>query len=191
MWVGNMLVEQEAIQQIKNVANLPILAGHLAIMPDVHWGKGATVGSVIPTRNAIIPAAVGKDIGCGVCAVLTNLTASDLPENLAPLRHQIERDIPVGFENHKRDIYLPNGFNDIFQKRLTNTIQSFEQLDIRNNLKNADTNKIIRQVGTLGGGNHFVEICLDSENRVWVMLHSGSRGIGSNIGEYAVEMAKN
>ena len=103
-WTGDMEVEQAALEQITNISQLPILAGHMSIMADVHMGKGATVGSVIPTRNAIIPAAVGVDIGCGMCAVMTNLTASDLPESLLSLRNQIERDVPVGFNEHSKGI---------------------------------------------------------------------------------------
>src|SRR5574337_18921 len=109
MWVGNMEVEQAAVEQIMNISQLPVLAGHIAIMPDVHMGKGATVGSVIPTRSAIIPAAVGVDIGCGMCAVMTNLKAEDLPESLLALRNQIERDVPVGFEEHKGGIPSVSG----------------------------------------------------------------------------------
>ena len=191
LWTGNMPVEPEAFEQIVRISDLPILAGHLAIMPDVHLGKGATVGSVIPTRNAIIPAAVGVDIGCGMCAVLTNLTANDLPDNLAALRSQIERDVPVGFNEHKRDVYLLGDAGEIYKNNLYHTINQFETLELRAKLDNAKTNKIIRQAGTLGGGNHFIEICLDLEDRVWIMLHSGSRGIGRQIGEIAIEMAKN
>lgn len=191
LWTGNMSVEPEAFEQIVRISDLPILAGHLAIMPDVHLGKGATVGSVIPTRNAIIPAAVGVDIGCGMCAVMTNLTANDLPDNLAALRSQIERDVPVGFNEHKRDVYLLGDADEIYKNNLYHTINQFETLELRAKLDNAKTNKIIRQAGTLGSGNHFIEICLDLEDRVWIMLHSGSRGIGRQIGEIAIEMAKN
>ncbi len=190
LWTGNLAIEPDAYQQILRIADLPILDGHLAIMPDVHLGKGATVGSVIPTRNAIIPAAVGVDIGCGMCAVLTNLTANDLPDDLAALRNQIERDIPVGFNEHKRDVYLLGAAGELYKNNLYHTINQFEALELRTKLENAKTNKIIRQAGTLGGGNHFIEICLDLQDRVWIMLHSGSRGIGRQIGEIAIEMAK-
>ena len=190
LWTGNMQIETEAYEQIIRIAELPILANHVAVMPDVHLGKGATVGSVIPTRSAIIPAAVGVDIGCGMCAVLTNLTANDLPESLSALRNQIERDIPVGFNENRRDVYLPGESGDIYKQALANSLTQFETLELRNKLEHAKTNRIIRQAGTLGGGNHFIEICLDSLERVWVMLHSGSRGIGKQIGEYAIELAK-
>ena len=191
LWTGALEIESGTYQQILRIADLPILAGHLAIMPDVHFGKGATIGSVIPTRNAVIPAAVGLDIGYGMCAALTNLTASDLPDNLAALRSQIERDIPVGFNEHKRDVYLLGEAGEQYKNNLSRMVNQFESLALRTKLKNAKTNKIIRQAGTLGGGNHFIEICLDLQDRVWVMLHSGSRGIGGQIGEIAIEMAKN
>ena len=191
MWVGNMEVEEAAVNQIMNIAQLPILAGHIAIMPDVHMGKGATVGSVIPTRAAIIPAAVGVDIGCGMCAVMTNLTAEDLPESLFAMRNQIERDVPVGFEEHKAGIPAVSGpYADVLRKNLRKTMERWDALTMKANLGRADDKKIGRQIGTLGGGNHFIEICLDLENRVWVMLHSGSRGIGNQIGTVAIELAK-
>jgi tRNA-splicing ligase RtcB len=191
MWVGNMEVEEAAIQQITNISMLPILAGHIAIMPDVHMGKGATVGSVIPTRSAIIPAAVGVDIGCGMAAAMTNLTADDLPESLFNIRNGIERVVPVGFEEHKGGIPSVSGpYADILRKKHKKIMERYDALTIKDKLGRADENKIGRQIGTLGGGNHFIELCLDSENRVWVMLHSGSRGIGNQIGTVAIEMAK-
>ncbi len=190
-WVGDMEVEQAALNQIMNIAQLPILAGHMAIMPDVHMGKGATVGSVIPTRAAIIPAAVGVDIGCGMCAVMTNLTAADLPESLLALRNQIERDVPVGFNEHKAGIPSVSGpYADILRKNLRKIMERWDKLAMKSRLGRADEKRIGRQIGTLGGGNHFIEICLDLNDRVWVMLHSGSRGIGNQIGTVAIEMAK-
>lgn len=191
LWTGDMPIEKEAYDQIIRISELPILASHVAIMPDVHLGKGATVGSVIPTRNAIIPAAVGVDIGCGMCAALSNLTANDLPENLISLRNQIERDIPVGFNEHKKGIPVISGaYADILRKSLHKTLTNFEGLELRSQLGRSDIHKIGRQIGTLGGGNHFIEICLDALDRVWLMLHSGSRGIGNQIGEVAIELAK-
>lgn len=191
LWTGDMPIEKEAYDQIIRISELPILASHVAIMPDVHLGKGATVGSVIPTRNAIIPAAVGVDIGCGMCAALTNLTANDLPENLISLRNQIERDIPVGFNEHKKGIPVISGaYADILRKSLHKTLTNFEGLELRSQLGRSDIHKIGRQIGTLGGGNHFIEICLDALDRVWLLLHSGSRGIGNQIGEVAIELAK-
>jgi tRNA-splicing ligase RtcB len=191
MWTGDMEVEQAAMDQLRNISGLPILAGHVAVMPDVHMGKGATVGSVIPTRSTIIPAAVGVDIGCGMCAAMTNLTASDLPDSLFSLRNQIERDVPVGFNEHKAGIPSVSGpYADVLRKNLRKTMDRFEHLALMPYLNRADFNKIGRQVGTLGGGNHFIELCLDSEDRVWIMLHSGSRGIGNQIGTVAIELAK-
>ena len=191
MWVGTMEVEQAALEQIMNISQLPVLAGHIAIMPDVHMGKGATVGSVIPTRAAIIPAAVGVDIGCGMVAAMTNLKAEDLPTSLYSLRNAIERDVPVGFNEHAKGIPSVSGpYADILRKNLTKTMQAWDGLAMKQNLGRADEKKIGRQIGTLGGGNHFIEICLDTNSNVWVMLHSGSRGIGNQIGTVAVEMAK-
>jgi len=191
MWTGDMVVEREALDQIRNIASLPILAGHLAIMPDVHAGIGATVGSVIPTRGAIIPAAVGVDIGCGMCAVMTNLTAEDLPDSLFAMRNDIERSVPVGFSEHKQSsIKVKGHYADVLRKAETKLFQRWEKLALKEKLGRADPYKIANQIGTLGGGNHFIEICLDSENRVWVMLHSGSRGIGNQIGSVAINMAK-
>jgi tRNA-splicing ligase RtcB len=191
MWVGAMEVEQAALTQIMNISQLPVLAGHIAIMPDVHMGKGATVGSVIPTRAAIIPAAVGVDIGCGMVAAMTNLKAEDLPTSLYSLRNAIERDVPVGFNEHAKGIPSVSGpYADILRKNLTKTMQAWDTLAMKPNLWKADEKKIGRQVGTLGGGNHFIEICLDTNSNVWVMLHSGSRGIGNQIGTIAVEQAK-
>jgi tRNA-splicing ligase RtcB len=191
MWVGDMEVEQSALDQIFNISQLPVLAGHIAIMPDVHMGKGATVGSVIPTRSAIIPAAVGVDIGCGMVAAMTNLTAADLPDSLLALRHQIERDVPVGFNEHAKGIPSVSGpYADILRKNLTKTMLAWDTLTMKQKLGRADEKKIGRQIGTLGGGNHFIEICLDTNSNVWIMLHSGSRGIGNQIGSLAVTIAK-
>lgn len=191
MWVGDMEVEQAALTQIMNIAQLPVLAGHVAIMPDVHMGKGATVGSVIPTRSAIIPAAVGVDIGCGMVAAMTNLKAEDLPDSLFSLRNQIERDVPVGFNEHSKGIPSVSGpYADVLRKNLTKTMDAFDHLQLKAKLGRADEKKIGRQIGTLGGGNHFIEICLDTDNNVWIMLHSGSRGIGNQIGTVAVTLAK-
>ena len=181
-----MEVEPEAIEQIRNVTNLPILAGPVVVMPDVHLGKGATVGTVIPTRAAIVPAAVGVDIGCGMLAVRTDLTASDLPGNLNRLRAQIERDVPVGFDFHK-EMLEPRGS---LGRRFRDLAARFPALRILEVLGKRNEARIWRQLGSLGGGNHFVEICLDSAGCVWIMLHSGSRGIGNAIGEAAIGMAK-
>ncbi len=178
-------VESSALDQLSNMANLPIIHGHIAVMPDVHMGKGATVGSVIPTRAAIIPAAVGVDIGCGMCAVRTSLTATQLPDSLRQVRNAIERDVPVGFNMHsnrrarfKAASKVEPGLKEILDRHPGITSKSPKK------------DSWARQIGTLGGGNHFIEVCLDEEDRVWIMLHSGSRGIGNKIGQYFIEKAK-
>ena len=192
-WIDGVQVEEQARRQLDNMAAMPFIHKHIAIMPDVHWGMGATVGSVIPTKGAIIPAAVGVDIGCGMAAVRTSLTASDLPDNLHGLRTAIEARIPHGRTDN-------GGTNDrgAWDEPSRNATKAF--LPLAAELKSiADKHPKIaraaeradRHVGTLGTGNHFVEVCLDTEDRVWVMLHSGSRGIGNRIGSYFIEQAKN
>jgi tRNA-splicing ligase RtcB len=183
-------IAQSAIQQLHNIASLPIVTPYVAAMPDVHVVIGATVGSVIPTRAAIIPAAVGVDIGCGMNAVCTTLTANDLPDNLARLRSAIEAAVPVGFEQHEWDKVrgsaharacrpLSDRLDSIVAKHpgIAKMMQKFAQT-------------WICQTGTLGGGNHFIEVCLDEAQRVWVMLHSGSRGLGNVIGRYFIAAAQ-
>ena len=192
-WTGDLPVEWDAVNQIRNIAGLPIVAGHVAIMPDVHLGKGATVGSVIPTKAAIIPSAVGVDIGCGMVAVKLNLDAADLPDNLSATRVQIERDVPVGFDFHKVPTKM-NSRGGLAALRLNREIDNmqagFERLAIRKRLGRLEEGRVWRQVGTLGGGNHFIEICLDESQAVWLMLHSGSRNVGKTIGECAIHMAR-
>lgn len=192
MWVSGVPVEYEALTQIKNMASLPILAGHVAIMPDVHVGKGATVGTVIPTEGAIIPAAVGVDIGCGMCAVRLSLKASDLPESLANIRSAIEALVPVGFNAHKRTLNpTHDGLQGIALKRRIDALdERFWKLRLLDRLGRFDKTRLGTQLGTLGGGNHFIELCLDEKQDVWVMLHSGSRNIGKTIGELAIYLAK-
>lgn len=190
-WTRGVPVEEEAWRQVQNVARLPFLHKHVAVMPDVHWGFGATVGSVIPTAGAIIPAAVGVDIGCGMMATRTSLTAADLPDNLSGLRAEIERRVPHGrTQGRGRDVGswgeppvdvatnwepLRTGLADIVAKapKLTRPARRAET-----------------HLGTLGTGNHFIEICIDEQDLVWAMLHSGSRGIGNAIGRYFIERAK-
>ncbi|WP_265945849.1 RtcB family protein [Dechloromonas sp. A34] len=190
LWTDGVPVEAEARQQLMNTARMPFIFRHLAVMPDVHLGKGSTIGSVIPTQGAIIPAAVGVDIGCGMMAARTTLTAADLPDHLRGLRSAIERAVPHGrtTPRHGRDqgswenppaavdaiwAGLLPGFRRITEK--------YPRLLKTNNHKH---------LGTLGTGNHFIEVCLDEADRVWFMLHSGSRGVGNAIGNLFIELAQ-
>jgi tRNA-splicing ligase RtcB len=183
-------LEYEAMRQLINLSQLPIVPYHVAAMPDVHAGKGATVGSVIPTAAAIIPAAVGVDIGCGMCAVRLSLNARDLPDNLHGVRNAIEAAVPVGFNQHERS--KVRGSAHARQAR-----KMSDRLDLIVG-KHPGIMKMQRhfnetwacQMGTLGGGNHFIELCLDEADQVWVMLHSGSRGIGNVIGRYFIAAAQ-
>ncbi len=191
LWTQGVPVEEAAYRQIRNIASLPILGGHVAIMPDVHLGKGATVGAVIPTRGAIIPAAVGVDIGCGMVAVRTTLKASDLPDSLAAIRAQIERDVPVGFHSHKAPLQPREpGTAGSLQRRIDSLARRYDTLRIMDRVGKFDHARVWRQLGTLGGGNHFIELCLDENDAVWVMLHSGSRNVGNTIGEIAIATAR-
>jgi tRNA-splicing ligase RtcB len=191
-WTRGVALEKEAHQQLLNVAKLPIIYKWIAVMPDVHWGMGATVGSVIPTKGAIIPAAVGVDIGCGMVAARTSLTAEDLPDDLKEIRANIERAVPHGrtddggpgdrgawgeppHEQLKAWHHLNEGFKDIVNKHPKVGGRRVNH---------------VNHLGTLGTGNHFIELCLDESNTVWIMLHSGSRGIGNRIGTYFIELAK-
>ncbi len=184
LWAEGVPLDAGALLQLHNTAELPFVGPHVAVMPDVHVGIGATVGSVIPTRRAIIPAAVGVDIGCGMCAVRTSLTSSQLPDSLFDARLSIEELVPVGFADHGDDV--PRTAENRWYQRLK---AGFEGLQ-RKHSKLGDRKSPLLQLGTLGGGNHFVEICLDEEQRVWVMLHSGSRGIGNQIGTFFIKRAQ-
>jgi tRNA-splicing ligase RtcB len=188
VWTADL--EPQARKQLENVARLPIIHGHVAAMPDVHAGIGATVGSVIPTKGAVIPAAVGVDLGCGVNAVRLSITAKDLPTSLGKIRSAIEHAVPVGFDMHgaakgrggrreDKAREMQRGLDAIAAK---NPKIATMQKDFRETW--------VRQLGTLGGGNHFIEVCLDEDQNVWVMLHSGSRGIGNVIGRYFIERAR-
>ena len=183
-------IEHEAIQQLVNVSQLPIVHGHIAAMPDVHLGIGATVGSVIPTKGAIIPAAVGVDIGCGMNAVRLSIRADELPDNLHALRSALERAIPVGFAQHEASKVRGSRHERTartLNQRLDNIVGKHSALM---KMQKRFNETWICQLGTLGGGNHFIELCVDEENYVWVMLHSGSRGIGNVMGRYFIEAAK-
>ena len=189
-WVNGVQLEDEARRQLLNVATLPFIYRWIAVMPDVHWGIGATVGSVIPTTKAIVPAAVGVDIGCGMMAAKTTLRASDLPESLSSLRRRIEQAVPHGRSDNggrnDRGAWKnpPRAQLDAWStlgKRYDRIVEKHPKLNRGNDLNH---------LGTLGTGNHFIEICLDEEENVWILLHSGSRGVGNRIGTYFIELAR-
>lgn len=192
-WIDGVELEDAARQQLLNVASLPFIYKHLAVMPDVHWGMGATVGSVIPTRGAIIPAAVGVDIGCGMIAVKTSLVAQDLPDNLFGVRTAIEAAVPHGRTDdggandkgrHQGDVpeVAKSNFMDLFD--------GLQKITAEHQKLSKQASGASGHMGTLGTGNHFIEICLDEKDNVWIMLHSGSRGIGNAIGTYFINKAK-
>jgi tRNA-splicing ligase RtcB len=188
LWTRGVPLEDQAREQLRKIARLPVVGPWIAVMPDVHLGIGATVGSVVPTEKAIIPAAVGVDIGCGMIATRTSLEARDLPDSLAGLRAKLERAIPHGRTPGKGDKgawrNVPAAVGSAWQE----LERDFERLcDLYPRL--ADTNNVVH-LGTLGTGNHFVEVCLDEAERVWIMLHSGSRGVGNAIGTHFIELAK-
>ena len=187
-WIEGVPVEDEARRQLFNIAALPFIHHHVAIMPDVHFGKGATVGSVIATKAAIVPAAVGVDIGCGMMAVRTTLTASQLPDSVAKLRVGIEAAVPhggIGIKGGWKD-GVPNAVGRRFaDSGLAEGLATLE--DKHPAIREAQS---VTHLGSLGGGNHFIEVCLDEADRVWVMLHSGSRGIGNRIGTHFIAKAR-
>lgn len=189
-WTRGVPVDDGALAQLGSAARLPFIHKWIAAMPDVHKGIGATIGSVIPTVGAIIPAAVGVDIGCGMMAVETSLMASELPDTLAPLRAAIERAVPHGRNSHarRRDKGswgdLPEPIAAAWEPLATR----FEAICAKHSAI-AQSNSVAH-LGTLGTGNHFIEVCLDERQRVWVMLHSGSRGVGNRIGSYFIALAK-
>jgi tRNA-splicing ligase RtcB len=190
-WAQGVPIEDAARRQIENVARLPFIHKHVAIMPDVHWGMGATVGSVIPTVGAIIPAAVGVDIGCGMAALRTNIAAAQLPDNLGPLRTAIEAAVPHGRTDHGRRndrgawTGEPPAAVAAVWERLEDGYARILERDPK-----VSHPRALGHLGTLGTGNHFIELCLDEEDRLWVMLHSGSRGPGNKLGTYFIELAK-
>jgi tRNA-splicing ligase RtcB len=190
-WVRGVPIEDAARQQLENTARLPFVFKWIAAMPDVHWGLGATVGSVVATKGAIVPAAVGVDIGCGMAAVRTTLVASDLPDDLRGVRNRIERAVPVGFTagRGKTD---RGSWHDVPERigRAWEPLAEGYRRIVARHPKLSRNNSPAAQLGTLGSGNHFIEVCLDEEDRVWVMLHSGSRGVGNRIGSYFIERAR-
>lgn len=188
LWTEGVPVEDEARQQLTNTAKMPFIFKHLAVMPDVHLGKGSTIGSVIPTLGAIIPAAVGVDIGCGMIAARTSLNARDLPHNLQGLRSAIEKAVPHGKTFGRRD---QGAWDDVPAQ----ADRAWQDLALRFKAITAKYPKLEKtnnrhHLGTLGGGNHFIEVCLDEADRVWFMLHSGSRGVGNAIGNLFIELAQ-
>lgn len=189
-WTRGVGIEDAAKKQLENTARLPIIFRHVAVMPDVHFGIGATVGSVVPTEGAIIPAAVGVDIGCGMMAVQTDLDAKLLPDSLKSLRSAIEKAVP-----HGRTANGGHGDRGAWSKVPQGPSKAWAALEreyrtIVDKHPRVGKGNDVNQLGTLGGGNHFVEVCLDTTDKVWFMLHSGSRGVGNRIGSYFIELAK-
>ena len=190
-WTRGVPIEESALKQLRNVASLPFIHSHVAVMPDVHWGMGATVGSVIPTVGAIIPAAVGVDIGCGMAAVRTSIRAEHLPDSLAEIRSDIEAAVPHGRTDN-------GGRNDVGAWQAeppAGAAARWAELEagytaVVDKHPKAAHPRGLGHLGTLGTGNHFIELCLDEDGAVWVMLHSGSRGVGNRFGTYFVERAK-
>lgn len=176
-WANHELGSEET-KMAKNVASLPFVFKHVALMPDVHLGKGALVGSVVATKDAILPAAVGVDIGCGMSAVKTPFTADQLEGKLKQIRLDIEAAIPVGFNENKE-----------VDKAVANWQGWREFKDLHTGVQHLEA-KALKQMGSLGGGNHFIEVCLDADNQVWLMLHSGSRNIGNMLAQRHIETAK-
>src|SRR5690349_19302689 len=189
-WTQGVQFEAEAEAQLRRVAALPFIHKWVAVMPDVHAGIGATVGSVVATKGAIIPAAVGVDIGCGMMAVKTTLRASDLPDNLRALRASIESAVPHGRTDN-------GGANDrgAWSDLPANVASAWSELEtdyqaLASKFPKLGRGSSVSQLGTLGTGNHFIEVCLDEEDHVWFMLHSGSRGVGNRMGNYFIDFAR-
>ena len=185
LWAPIVEVESAALDQLRNIASLPWVFHHVASMADVHLGKGATVGSVIAMKGAVSPAAVGVDIGCGMGAIRTNLRASDLPDDLSTIRSSIEERIPVGFNSH--DVSLSR--RDVGQRLANDTDKLFSEFSSLSERVQDMEGRARRQCGTLGGGNHFIELCVDTTGVVWLMLHSGSRNIGKTLAEIHMAIA--
>ncbi len=184
-WTNGVAVDEQTLIQAEKVAKMPFIYKHVALMPDCHLGKGATVGSVIPTKKAIIPAAVGVDLGCGMIAAKLSTDAADLPDHLGAIRAEIEKLVPVGNGRGGEFGEAPTASLNAWRK----VSEGFDEI-ISRHPKLRSAKNPAKQVGTLGGGNHFIEVCLDEEDNVWLMLHSGSRGIGNKIGTYFISKAK-
>ncbi len=192
-WTDGVQLEAEAQAQLERTSQLPFIHKHLAVMPDVHWGMGSTVGSVIPTRGAIIPAAVGVDIGCGMVAARTGLAANDLPDSLRVMRSAIESSVPHGRSDNGKPDLDKGSWRGASSKGAARSwsIASAQFAELAQRYPAIATwGDPLNHIGTLGTGNHFIEVCLDEEERVWVMLHSGSRGIGNRIGSHFIRVAK-
>ena len=188
LWTQGVPVDEQARVQLLHAARLPFIHPWIAVMPDVHVGKGATIGSVIPTQGAIIPAAVGVDLGCGMMALRTSLEAADLPDTLAPLRGAIERAVPHGRTRGARDQGAWGSPPAPVEAAWQELAPAFARMVAKHPRLERTNNRV--HLGTLGTGNHFIEVCLDQDDRVWLMLHSGSRGVGNAIGTYFIELAK-
>ncbi|SIS74494.1 RtcB family protein [Insolitispirillum peregrinum] len=190
LWTRGVPVDDNARTQLLRTASMPFIFHHVAVMPDVHLGIGATVGSVIPTKGAVIPAAVGVDIGCGMMAARTSLMAQDLPDSLEPIRAAIERAVPHGRSvgRGKRDDGAWGAPPPAIVEAWATLSARFDRLCERYPRLNKANH--LTHLGTLGTGNHFIELCLDQDARVWIMLHSGSRGVGHAIGSFFIELAK-
>ena len=190
MWADEAGIEEAAIKQLRNTSTLPWTHG-LRVMPDVHYGKGATVGSVIAMHQAVAPAAVGVDIGCGMTAVRTNLSPDRLPDDLGRLRRTIERGVPVGNGAHK-DHSPTIDRHGRLKRRFKEMREGFESLQARRLARSFGRleTKAVNQIGTLGGGNHFIELCAGDDDRIWVTLHAGSRGIGNRLAQEHMEVAQ-
>ncbi len=189
-WTKGVSVEDVAVEQLRNIANMPFIHKHVVVLPDCHWGMGGPIGSVIPTKGAIIPAAVGVDIGCGMMAVQTGLPASRLPDDLKGLRSAIEAAVPHG-RTDNGGANDRGAWHDVPNKiawAWSSLGQRYKSMTAKH--PKALSNNSARHLGTLGTGNHFIEVCLDENDEVWVMLHSGSRGCGNRIGTYFIQRAK-
>jgi tRNA-splicing ligase RtcB len=186
MWNSNVLIDSGVFDQAGNMAKLPFIFKHVALMPDAHVGKGATVGSVIPTRGAIVPSFAGVDLGCGVIASRLSLKADDLPDSLEAVYNELCGTIPVGQAEHEDGRKSAKTLED----RLLTIDKKHPRIMGKSLGKHSAWGKWRKQLGTLGGGNHFIELCLDENNDVWLMLHSGSRNIGNLIGNYFINLAK-
>ncbi len=191
-WIRGVPLDPYAHRQVRSAAALPFIYRWIALMPDVHVGIGATVGSVIPTKGAIIPAAVGVDIGCGMMAQETTLRAEQLPDDLKPIRLLIEGAVPQGDRGSPRHGHEKGGWinPDTHARQVwAQLAKVHERIADKHAAALSDT-RPLQQLGSLGGGNHFIELCIDERGVVWVMLHSGSRGIGNRLGQYFIELAR-